>query len=174
MAKKSEQKRDGVYERPDRKGFWISWIDAQNKRRRRKTDAAKITQAKQILAAELLRVEQAKMLGHAPPSKETFGKVAERYLKHQKARLTPKAYDREAGIVEKHLQRFFNRPLVSIRKVDIQRYVTEVSAERSAASVQKELVVLKHLFSLSVEWELVPVNPAKDVKAPKAPAGRLR
>lgn len=174
MAKKAAQKRDGVYEREDRKGFWISWVDAQGRRRRRKTDAANITQAKQILSAELLRVEQSKMLGHAPPGKETFGEVAERYLKHQQARLTPKAYDREEGIVKKHLAPFFNRPLAAIRKVDIQRYVTERSGEASAYSVQKELTVLKHLFSLAIEWEIVSINPAQDVKAPKAPAGRVR
>src|SRR5262245_31888747 len=174
MAKKLAQKRDGVYEREDRKGFWISWVDAQGRRRRRKTDAANITQAKQVLAAELLRVEQAKMLGHAPPGKETFEEVATRYLKHQKARLTPKAYDREDGIVRKHLSPFFNRPLASIRKVDIQRYVTERSGEATAYSVQKELTVLKHLFSLAIEWEIISINPAQDVKAPKSPAGRVR
>jgi integrase len=174
MARRSKEERDGVYRRTDRKGFWISWIDAQGLRRRRKTDAANITQAKQILSAELLRVEQAKMLGHAPPGKETFGEVAERYLKHQKARLTPKAYDREEGIVKKHLSPFFNRPLSSIRKLDIQRYVTDRAGEASAYSVQKELTVLKHLFSLAVEWEIIPINPAQDVKAPKAPAGRVR
>src|SRR5262249_52471745 len=114
MAKKTAQKRGGVYQRKDRPGWWISWTDAQGRRRFRKTDAQNITQAKQIRAAELLRVEQARLLGHQPPGKETFGEVAERYLKHQKARLTPKAYDREAGIVEKHLQRFSNRPLASI------------------------------------------------------------
>src|SRR5262245_57301328 len=106
MPKKSQQKRDGVYEREDRKGFWISWVDAQGRRRRRKTDAVNITQAKQILAAELLRVEQAKMLGHQPPGKDTFGEVADRYLKYQKARLTPHAYDREEMIRRLHLQRF--------------------------------------------------------------------
>src|SRR5262249_38855021 len=62
----------------------------------------------------------------------------------------------------------------SVRKLDVQRYVTDASAERSAYSVQKELVVLKHLFSLAVEWEIVPANPARDVKMPKAPAGRVR
>lgn len=174
MAKKVE-KRDGVYARPDRKGFWISWTDAQGRRRRRKTDANNITQAKQILAAELLRVEQARMLGHLPPGKDTFEEVAERYLKYQKARLTPKAYEREEGIVRKHLNpKFGARKASSVRKVDIQRYVTDVSIERSAYSVQKELVVLKHLFALAVEWEIVPANPARDVKAPKAPAGRMR
>jgi len=175
MAKKTPQKRDGVYQRKDRPGWWISWTDAQGRRRFRKTDAQNITQAKQIRGAELLRVEQAKMLGHLPPGRDTFEEVSERYLKHQKARLTPKAYDREEGIVRKHLNpKFGTRKASSIRKVDIQRYVTDVSAARSPYSVQKELVVLKHLFTLAVEWEIVPTNPARDVKAPKAPAGRVR
>jgi len=62
MARKSVQARDGVYERQDRPGFWISWTDAQGRRHYRKTDAQNITQAKKIRAAELLRVEQARML----------------------------------------------------------------------------------------------------------------
>lgn len=175
MAKKTAQKRDGVYWRDDRPGWWMSWTDAQGRRRRRKTNAHNITQAKQILAAEQLRVEQARILGHQPPGKDTFAEVAERYLKHQKARLTAKAYDREEGIVRKHLTpKFGDRKVSSIRKLDIQRYVTDRSGEVSAYSVQRELTVLKHLFSLAVEWEIVPTNPARDVKAPKAPAGRVR
>lgn len=174
MARKSVQTRDGIYQRKDRPGFWITWVDAQGRRRTRKTGAQNITQAKQIRAAELLRVEQAKMLGVSPPGKETFEEVAARYLKHQKARLTPKAYEREDGIVNKHLSPFFNRPLASIRKVDIQRYITERSSEASAYSVQKELNVIKHMFRLAIEWEIVPVNPAQGVKSPRVPAGRVR
>jgi site-specific recombinase XerD len=95
-----------------------------------------------------LRVEQARILGHQPPGKDTFAEVSKRYSKHQRARLTPKAYDREEGIVRKNLDpKFGERRAASIRKLDVQRYVTEVSTERSAFTVQKELVVLKHLFS---------------------------
>src|SRR5262249_47874266 len=138
------------------------------------TDAQNITQAKQIRSAELLRVEQARLLGHQPPGKETFGEVVERYLKHQKARLTPKAYEREESIARVHLAMFYSLSLASIRKADIQRYVTERAAKASPYTVQKELVLLKHLFSLAVEWEIVPVNPAQYVKPPKMPAGRMR
>jgi integrase len=174
MPKKSPQKRDGVYERKDRKGFWMSWTDAQGRRRRRKTDAANITQAKQILSAELLCVEQAKMLGHQPPGKDTFGEVADRYLKYQKARLTPHAYDREEMIRRLQLQRFDSFKLSSIRKVDLQNYLTERSAVASPYSVRKELAFLTHMFRLSVEWEIIQVSPAIGLKAPKLPAGRIR
>lgn len=42
-------------------------------------------------------------LGFAPPGEETFAAVAKRFLAYQKARLTPRAYDRERSIVELHL-----------------------------------------------------------------------
>jgi integrase len=174
MPKKTAKKRDGVYERKDRKGFWISWTDAQGRRRYRKTDAANITQAKVYRAAELVRVEQAKLLGQLPPGEDTFKEVADRYLKHQKVRLTAAAYVREEGILQKHLARFDSLPLASIRKSDIQHYVTERASKVAAATVQRELVLLKHLFALAVEWEIIPVNPAQFVKSPKLPAGRMR
>src|SRR5262245_43561631 len=174
MAKKTVQKRDGVYQRKDRPGWWISWTDAQGRRRQRKTDAQNITQAKQIRAAELLRVEQAKILGYNPPGDETFKDVADRFLAYQKARLAPKTYDREEGIIRIHLAQFSGLRLASIRKVDIQRYVTGAVAARSAYSAGRELSVLKHLFNLAVEWEIIPVSPAQGVKPPKLPAGRMR
>src|SRR2546421_13078027 len=104
MARKSKEKRDGIYTRDDRAGFWISWTDMQGRRRYRKTDAQNITQARQIRDAELLRVEQARMLGFSPPGKETFSEVAARYLQYQKARLTTRAYEREESIIDIHLK----------------------------------------------------------------------
>src|SRR5215213_6654337 len=95
IARKSAQTRDGIYQRKDRAGFCISWTDAQGRRRFRKTDATNITQAKQIRSAELLRVEQAKVLGFSPPSEDNFATVARRYLVHQKVRLSKASYVRE-------------------------------------------------------------------------------
>lgn len=174
MARKSAQTRDGIFKRKDREGFWISWTDAQGRRRYRKTDAQNITQAKKIRAAELLRVEQARMLGFSPPGEETFAEVAARYLKYQKARLTPYAYAREDVIINNHLIPFFNCPLAGIRRQDAQRYVTHRSGKVSPGTIQKELNVLKHLLRLAVEWELIPFNPAQGVKSPRVPAGRVR
>lgn len=167
-------KRDGIYKRKDRPGLWISWIDAQGRRRRRKTDADNTHQARSALSAELVKVEQARVLGFAAPGDETFNDVAQRFLTHQKARLTQRAYEREKGIIEGHLIPFFACKLSAIRRVDIQRYVTKRSGMVSAHSVQKELNILKHLLRLAVEWEIIPFHPAQGVKSPKVPAGRVR
>jgi integrase len=90
-------------------------------------------------------------------------------------RLTPRSYTRESGIMEAHLKPFFGAGKVAdIRRVDVQKYITHRSGDVSAASVVKELNVLKHLLGLAVEWELIPTNPAHGVKPPRVPAGRVR
>src|SRR5436853_236921 len=165
---------DGVYKRKDREGYWISWIDAQGRRRLRKTDAQTQAQAKSIRAAELIKVEQSKVLGFSPPGEDAFQELTVRFLLHQKARLSAKAYEREQGIVEKHLRPFFAVKVAAIRRVDVQRYITKRSGEVSTYTVQKELNVLKHLLSLAVEWEIIPINPAHGIKSPRVPAGRIR
>jgi len=174
MPKKTVQTRDGIYQRKDRVGFWISWTDAQGRRRCRKTDAQNITQARTIRSAELLRVERARALGFTPPGEETFAEVANRFDAHQKARLTARSYDREHSIIEMHLKPFFACRLAAIRRIDVQRYVTKRTLKVSAHSVQKELNILKHLLRLAVEWEIVPVNHAQGVKSPQVSAGRVR
>jgi integrase len=165
---------DGIYTPKGRKGYWISWTDAQGRRRRRKTNATTLFQARSARSAELLRVEQSKALGFAPPGHENMSDVAARFLSYQKARLTPKAYARERGIVNKHLSLFLVGPIASIRRVDIQRYITKRSLEVSAHSVQKELNVLKHMLRLAVDWEIVPFNVSQGVRSPRVPPGRVR
>src|SRR5216684_3650685 len=103
MPRRSRERRDGIYQRKDRPGFWISWTDAQGRRRFRKTDAQNITQARQIRNAELLRVEQARVLGFSPPSEDSFEAVAKRYLIHQKARVSRESYLREKVSIDSHL-----------------------------------------------------------------------
>ena len=165
---------DGVYRRKDRDGFWISWADAQGRRRWRKTHAQTLTQARAARAAELVRVEQSKVLGFAAPGEESFADLTARFLIHQKARLSNKAYTRESGLVRQHLQPFFAGRVSAIRRVDIQRYITKRCAEVSPYSVQKEINSLKHLLRLAIEWEIIPFSPPQGVKCPKVPAGRVR
>lgn len=177
MPKGKKRDRDGVYQRKDRPGtWWGSWIDASGKRRQRKLQAHTLTQARSLLNAEKARVEKIRTLGYVPPSEESLGAVCKRFLKHQKARLTPAAFKREQGILEKHIQPFFepDTKLKTIRRVDVQRYVTHRSGEVSPGSVLKEFNCLKHLFALAVEWELILANPAQGIKPPKAPPGRVR
>ena len=177
MPRGKTRERDGIYQRKDRPGqFWGSWIDASGKRRQRKLTAHTLQQARTLLNAEKARVEKTVTLGYAPPSAESLEVVSKRFLKHQKARLTPAAYKREDGILAAHLRPFFGDKtrLAAIRRADVQKYITHRSGEVSAASIVKELNVLKHLLGLAVEWELIGANPAHGVKSPKVAPGRVR
>lgn len=176
MARGRKRERDGIFTRKDRPGaFYGSWTDASGRRRKRKLDAHTLQQARGVLAAERAKAEKARVLGYTPPGKETFAEIAPRYLKHQRARLTPRAYERTRGVVEGQLKSAFGTiKIANIRRADVQRYTTERSSKVAPGSVVKELNILKHLFHLAVEWELIPLNPAQGMKMPRVPAGRVR
>ncbi len=175
MPRGKKKDRDGIYTRPDRPGFWGSWIDASGRRRRRKFDAPTLTQARTLLNAEKARVEEQLTKGYAPPTKDSFASIVPRYLEHQKPRLSQRSYERARGILENQLRPTFGAvQLGKIRRSDIQNYVTHRSSEVSPGSVVKELNVLKHLLGLAIEWDLIPYNPAVKIKTPRVPAGRVR
>jgi integrase len=94
----------------------------------------------------------------------------------KQAVLTPKAYERTKGVVNNHLLPFFEgRKIADVRRIDVQRYIgTRVAATASPGTVSREMNVLKRLFSLAIEWELIAISPASGVKGPRVPAGRVR
>ena len=75
---------DGIFTRKDGSGFYISWVIAMGRRRKRKVNAANITQARALRNAELTRVEKAKALGFTPAGEKTFDEVADRFLNYQR------------------------------------------------------------------------------------------
>ena len=173
MPRVKKNDRDGIFMR--RGCYWISFVDAQGRRKQRKVAAYTLTQARELRNAELHRVEKARVLGYAPPGKETFEQIMPRYLAHQRARLTAAAYTRSRGIVEGHLKDAFGPVrLADIRRGDVQKYITERSTHVAPGSVIKELNTLKHVCNLAVDWELIPLNPCTGVKPPRVPAGRVR
>src|SRR5215470_19391538 len=153
--------RDGVFIR--RGSYYISFTDAQGRRKQRKLKGVcSLTEAKKLRNKELENAEKARLLGYTPPTKDTFGEFVPRYLKHQQARLTPAAYERTRGIVESHLKPSFGQfQMALIRKRDVQGYITtRLGEEVSVETTRKEFFVLSHMLTLAVDWELIPANVA--------------
>src|ERR1700761_4675058 len=112
MARKQTHRRDGIYKRPDRPGFWGSWTDVSGRRRRRRVDVPTLEDARSALAAERHKVEEAIKFGKPLLTEDSFEVFAADFLKHQERRIAPKVakgklsqaeYDRQAGIVRQHL-----------------------------------------------------------------------
>lgn len=166
-------KRDGVFLRNNH--FYISWVDSQGTRRKRKTAATNMNEARQYRAEELRKGEQAKVLGFSPPTSDSFETISKEYLSHQAMNLTADILRRETDIFRLHLNPFFSGPLADVKHGRIQKYLAaRHSAKAAPATIRKELQVLKHFFRFCVLSEYLPASPAAEVKGPKEPAGRVR
>ncbi len=184
MAKKAKQQWDGIYQRKDRPGWWGSWKDAQGRRRTRKFNVYTLQQAQTALAAEKLRVEEEIKFGKPLLSEDTFNTFADEFLKFQKKRIAPKVvkgkmsqveYDRQSGIVERHLKPFFGTmQLAKIRRKDVAAYIHSRMGEVGDGTIIKEVNTLKRLFNIALELEKIATNPAHRAPVPKAPEGRVR
>jgi integrase len=91
-----------------------------------------------------------------------------------KGRLSRAEYTRQAGIICKHLIPFFGKEtkLAAIRRADVVRYIHQRTGVVSDASIIKEVNTLKRLFSVAVDLEKIPANPALKAPLPTAPEGK--
>ena len=88
MPRIKKRDRDGIFVRKG--SFYISFTDAQGRRRQKKARGAHtLQQARNKREAEISDVEYALKYGIAPPTKETFSEIITRYLQHQKADSPP-------------------------------------------------------------------------------------
>ena len=167
-----QKKRDGLYWRKDRKAWWVSYVDATGRRVRKPApDAQNHNEAGTFRDDERREVRKQRNLkpGEVLACRDSFADIANKYLAYQKPRLTPRAYIREASIVE-HLKDAFTGKLVDVTSSQVSDYVTVRLGKVSKGSVRKELISLKHLYRLACgEWKLLPrfANPCLDVTAPK-------
>lgn len=167
--------RDGVYYRADRRGWWVSYIDATGERVREKVVAHTRQQALDALHRIKTREETAQLLGVRPASDISVEALFDRYKRHQKARIRPTTYARLGGILDTLKSR-----LPSLARQIDKRTVAEYIETRSGvdemkpATVQKEISVLKHCLNLAVEWNELIQNPAAGARLPKVQNAKTR
>ena len=171
--------RDGVHQHKGRKGFLITYTNAGGKRRRITVHCKTLTEARNMRAAMVARVEKQKVLGVTDAEDTSFADVAERYLKYQKPRVSEDSYERLEGIIKTHLKPAFKGKIGAITRSRISDFVTDRLNVVSPGSVQKEFNCVKHLLRLAhEEWNLIPENPAKTLTLKslriKLPPGRVR
>jgi site-specific recombinase XerD len=183
MPRKRTVKRDGISEPIDRKGFIIQWTGFDGRRKRRTVKVASKEAARLALDAEKKKVEQARVFGMPLPTEDSFSAFAAEFLKLQENRISPHVvrgklsraeYIRQKGIVDKHLVPFFGAEtkLATIRRSDVLRYINKRTGTVSDASIIKEVNTLKRLFTVAVDLEKIPANPALRAPLPKAPEGK--
>ncbi|MCD6527291.1 MAG: site-specific integrase [Desulfuromonas sp.] len=111
----------------------------------------------------------------AEAEKTTLDEALERYLRE----ITPEkkgARQEKSRINILRQSELAPRFLASIRGTDVAKYRDERLETRSPITVNNELIVLSHLFTVArKEWGLEGLrNPVSDIRKPKQPAGRDR
>jgi len=168
------QERDGVYQRSDRPGWWVSYMDADGERVRRKVVASTRQQARDALRRFKTGEERVESLGVRPDSDITTKELMERFNKYQKPRVAASTYERLDGILET-LHEHLPERAKDITRGKVNEYVDTRALTVKAGTVQKELFTLSKILRLAVdEWGLLNKNSAHGIKPPKQPEGRTR
>jgi integrase len=167
------KERDGVFQRKDRSGWWVSYVDASGKRKKEKVTAHTRTQAMTALSQIKTRIERESILGVKSASEITTADLLKRFKTHQKAHLRPTTFVRLDGILET-LKTALPVLAKEITRQAVADYILKRSETVSAGTVAKEFATLRHALQLAVEWELLTVNPAQGAKLPKVSEGRTR
>ena len=165
--------RDGVFQRKDSPGWYVSYVDSLGQRKKKRVEAHTRTQALDALAGIKAKVQTEAILGVRHSSDITTEDLLNRFQKHQKTRLRLTTYLRLESILAT-LRTHLPLRLKDISRANVAAFVAARSETVSPGSVQKEVATLKHALRLAVEWELIHSNPADRVRLPRLPEGRTR
>jgi integrase len=112
-------------------------------------------------------------LGIYEDKKVTLPHFAEEYLAFADANKSSGAAARDR-VSLKHLLAAFPDYLSVITPKAIEEYKSQRLQQVKPATVNRELALLKHMFTKAIEWAYVKENPAKRVKLLREPPGRVR
>ncbi len=175
-----------LYFKKDRNGRKVWYIDyyfvdprSGARRRRRERVGYSKAEAQSALESRRTDVRRKKFDGILPERETasmTLAELRDRYLRHSKTKKTRQTAERERGILDDHLlPEFGSLRLDQITPGAVEEFRDKRSeAKRAAATINKEVQLLKYILTKSVEWGLVQVNLIRDVKPLKVPPGRVR
>ncbi len=109
------------------------------------------------------------------PHPVKFHDFAKEYLQWAKANKKPSSYSRDLYTMRIFDKEFEGKNIQDITTWQIEKYKTERKKQFKPDTVNRELALLKHMFSKAVEWGKLKDNPAnKKVKFFKGAVNRVR
>jgi integrase len=141
-------------------------------RKRKKIGPSKHV-AELALAQVQVKIAKGEYLGIYDDKRITLAQFSEEYLAYARANKAPMSVRRDL-ISLVPLSAAFPDYLSAITTKTIEEYKVRRLQTVKPATINKELALLKHMFTKAIEWGYVKQNPAKPVKLLKEPPGRLR
>jgi integrase len=159
-----------IYQRNKR---W--WVDfSYNGKRYRRSAGRTRREALSKLGKIAQRIKEEEENGTPATAPRSFSEYAKEYLIYSKAEKAESSHKREHCKMGFLCKVFGNKKLGDIRTVDIERYKQSRIPKAAPATVNRELALIKHMFTKAIDWGYVKDNPASRVKLLKEPPGRLR
>ena len=131
--------------------------------------------ADKIIAKKKTEIIENKYLDiRKEPDPVKFHEFAKEYLQWAKANKKGSTCAKDISVMRNLDMYFEGRNLHEITTWDIEKWKVERKEKLKPASVNRELALVKHLFSKAVEWKKLKENPAKIIKRLKGETSRLR
>ena len=156
-----------------RNGRW--WVDfSYNGKRYRKSAGRTKREALLKLGKIVERIKAEETGGIAASAPKTFIEFSQEYQTFIKAEMVPENYLRVSYKVGTIVKYFGNETLDAITTIMIEQYKLQRRSEVKPASVNREIALLKRMFSRAIDWGYASKNPVRKVKLFKEPPGRIR
>lgn len=173
----------GVYRKKwkDKDGEWREgknyWIDFFFKGKRiRKCIGPSQAGAKKVIHKMKAEIAENKFLDvkkELDPIK--FYDFAKEYLEWGRANKKPSSWDRERSVMRRLDRGFGEKIIQEIATEQIERYkIKRLKDEVMPATINRELALLKHMFTMGMKWSKLKSNPAKEVKLLDGEVERVR
>jgi len=108
------------------------------------------------------------------PAPVKFHAFAKEYLQWSKANKKPSTWKRELYTMRIFDREFEGKNIQDITAWQIEKYKAKRGEKYKVNSVNREIALLKHLFSKALEWKKIKENPARTVKRLKGGIKRVR
>lgn len=152
-------------------GIWFIDYRVEGRRKREKVGPSKKL-AEAVLAKRQTEIAEGKFLDRKKIPKIRFEDFATEYLEYSEA--NKKNYSRERYTMRHLLNAFGDRCLGEITIWQIEQYKARRCSLVAPATVNRELTLLKHMFTKGIEWEKARTNPVKAVKHLREANTRVR
>ncbi|MBI4245215.1 MAG: site-specific integrase, partial [Planctomycetes bacterium] len=145
----------------------------RGKRHRQKVGPSR-RQAESVLNKIKVSIAENRFLDVRKQQKILFKDMAREYIERY-SRQNKKSSDKDESILKRLIPLFGNRYLYEITPLMIEDYkARRISDGRLAATVNREIACMKHMFTKAIEWGKANENPVKKVKLFKVNNRRIR
>lgn len=152
-------------------GSWFIDYRVEGRRKQEKIGPSKKL-AEAVFAKRKIEIAEGKFLNRKKIQKIRFEEFSKDYLEYSEA--NKRNYGRECFTMRHLVRAFGDRLLSEITIWRIERYKAERRGLVAPATVNRELTLLKHMFTKAIQWEKATVNPVKAVKLLREANSRVR